>query len=177
MPLFYYKAVTRDGVADEGEMMEANSAAVIRRIQDSGRIPIMAEEMSAGRARSKTLRVPLPRRKSRRLVQRRIESPVLKTKWRRFVTLLPGRNVEPHVPAAVHDHAAMLRSELVVGHVGRDAGSTTEGGQHSLKQSAVGPWPKVNRPLGQRAFRVMQKRGRMGAQLGTQPLARRAPAE
>lgn len=63
MPHFYYKAITRDGLEDEGEMVEASSAAVIRRIQDSGSIPILAEELSSpGRSR-KRLRMPTLRRK------------------------------------------------------------------------------------------------------------------
>ncbi len=117
------------------------------------------------------------RRESGRLVQRRIESLVLKAKRPCSVALFPGRNVEPRLPAAVHDHAAMLRAELIVGHVGRDTGSTTEGRQHPPKEPAVGPRPKIDRPTGQRALRIVQQRGRMGPDLGTQPFARRAPAE
>ena len=49
MPKYYYKAVTSDGVEDEGEMTEVSAAAVIRRLQESGRIPILAEEVVSGR--------------------------------------------------------------------------------------------------------------------------------
>jgi general secretion pathway protein F len=48
MPNYHYRAVTLDGVHDEGEMIEASSDAVIRRLQDSGRIPILAEEVVSG---------------------------------------------------------------------------------------------------------------------------------
>ena len=47
MPNFYYKAVTRDGETDEGQMIGDSAAAVIARLQDSGRIPILAEEVLA----------------------------------------------------------------------------------------------------------------------------------
>jgi len=65
MPNYYYKAVTRDGVADEGEMNEVSSAAVIRRLQDSGRIPILAEEVVSGRVKRNALKMPSLKRKSR----------------------------------------------------------------------------------------------------------------
>ena len=65
MPNYYYKAVTRDGVADEGEMIEVSSAAVIRRLQDSGRIPILAEEVVSGRVKRNALKMPSLKRKSR----------------------------------------------------------------------------------------------------------------
>lgn len=54
MPNFYYKAITRDGIEDEGEMMAASSAIVIQRLQESGRIPIVAEERRESRATAKT---------------------------------------------------------------------------------------------------------------------------
>lgn len=66
MPHFYYKAVTRDGVEDEGEMIDVSSAAVIRRLQDSGRIPIFAEEMAAGRQGRPRFRLPRLQRKPRK---------------------------------------------------------------------------------------------------------------
>ena len=65
MPQFYYKAVTRDGIEDEGEMTEVSSAAVIRRLQDSGLIPIFAEEVTSGRKTRKRLGMPSFRRKPR----------------------------------------------------------------------------------------------------------------
>jgi len=64
VPHFYYKAVTRDGVADEGEMVEATSAAVIRRLQDGGLIPILTEEITPGRTGKSSLRLPALRRKA-----------------------------------------------------------------------------------------------------------------
>ena len=64
MPHFYYKAMTRDGVADEGEMVEATSAAVIRRLQDGGLIPILTEEITPGRAKRSGLQLPALRRKA-----------------------------------------------------------------------------------------------------------------
>jgi general secretion pathway protein F len=54
MPNFYYKAVTRDGETDEGQMIGDSAAAIIARLQESGRIPILAEEVvtkSSARAR------------------------------------------------------------------------------------------------------------------------------
>jgi general secretion pathway protein F len=51
VPNYFYKAVTRDGEADEGQMFGDNAAAVIARLQDSGRIPISAEEIREGGAR------------------------------------------------------------------------------------------------------------------------------
>lgn len=48
MPNYFYKAVTRDGEADEGQMFGESAAAVIARLQDSGRIPISAEEVRGG---------------------------------------------------------------------------------------------------------------------------------
>jgi general secretion pathway protein F len=53
MPNFYYKAITRDGIEDEGEMMAATSAIVIQRLQESGRIPIVAEECRQSRDTAK----------------------------------------------------------------------------------------------------------------------------
>jgi general secretion pathway protein F len=44
MPNFHYKAITRDGIESEGEMMAASSAAVIQKLQESGSIPLFAEE-------------------------------------------------------------------------------------------------------------------------------------
>ena len=64
MPHFYYKAITRDGVTDEGEMVEANSAAVIRRLQDGGFIPILTEEIAPGKVKRGGLRLPNLRRKA-----------------------------------------------------------------------------------------------------------------
>jgi general secretion pathway protein F len=66
MPHFYYKAVTRDGVEDEGEMIEADSAAVIRRLQSSGRIPIIAEELGARSKSRRRFTLPRLQRKPRR---------------------------------------------------------------------------------------------------------------
>ena len=66
MPHFYYKAISRDGVADEGEMVEANSAAVIRRLQDGGFIPILTEEITPGRVKRGRFRLPDLRRKAAR---------------------------------------------------------------------------------------------------------------
>ena len=66
MPHFYYKAISRDGVADEGEMVEASSEAVIRRLQDSGFIPILTEEITPGRVKRGRLRLPDLRRKAAR---------------------------------------------------------------------------------------------------------------
>jgi len=63
MPHFHYKAVTRDGVSDEGEMVEATAEAVIRRLQDSGLIPILTEEITPGRAKRIALRLPVLGRK------------------------------------------------------------------------------------------------------------------
>ena len=58
MPHYYYKAVTRDGTEDEGEMVESSAAAVIRRLQDTGRIPILTEEvLKGGRSRGR-LKMP-----------------------------------------------------------------------------------------------------------------------
>lgn len=65
MPNYYYKAMTRDGVADEGEMFEASPAAVIRRLQDSGRIPILAEEVVSGRPKRGVLKMLSLKRKPR----------------------------------------------------------------------------------------------------------------
>ncbi len=57
MPTFRYKAVTRDGEPDEGQMVAASSAAVIRQLQESGRIPIFAEESAEqDKHRAKTVR-------------------------------------------------------------------------------------------------------------------------
>ena len=65
MPHYYYKAVTRDGTEDEGEMVESSAAAVIRRLQDTGRIPILTEEVvKGGRSRSR-LKMPALQRKPR----------------------------------------------------------------------------------------------------------------
>lgn len=65
MPHYYYKAVTRDGTEDEGEMVESSPAAVIRRLQDTGRIPILTEEVvKGGRSRSR-LKMPALQRKPR----------------------------------------------------------------------------------------------------------------
>jgi general secretion pathway protein F len=51
VPNYFYKAVTREGEADEGQMFGDSAATVIARLQDSGRIPISAEEIreSGGR--------------------------------------------------------------------------------------------------------------------------------
>ena len=65
MPTYFYKAVTADGVEDQGEMTEVSAAAVIRRIQESGRIPIMAEEIGAGSIARSSFRFSFLRRKSR----------------------------------------------------------------------------------------------------------------
>ena len=48
VPNYFYRAVTRDGEADEGQMFGDSAAAVIARLQDSGRIPISAEEVREG---------------------------------------------------------------------------------------------------------------------------------
>ena len=48
MPTFRYKAIAHNGESHEGEMHEPNAAAVIRCIQESGRIPIFAEEIRPG---------------------------------------------------------------------------------------------------------------------------------
>ena len=47
MPIFHYKAITRDGIEEQGEITAVNSAAVIQRLQQSGRIPLLAEERKA----------------------------------------------------------------------------------------------------------------------------------
>ncbi len=79
MPNFHYKAITRDGVEDEGEMMAVNSAAVIRQLQDSGRIPLIAEEI-AGRG---------PRRRSKKLrIGRGSEQPNVASFTRSLASLL-----------------------------------------------------------------------------------------
>jgi general secretion pathway protein F len=65
MPHYFYKAVTRDGVTDEGEMIEATSDAVIRRLQENGLIPILTEEIAPGGQSSRKFRLPVPRKKAR----------------------------------------------------------------------------------------------------------------
>lgn len=63
VPNYSYKAVTRDGEADEGQMFGESAAAVIARLQDSGRIPISAEEVrEGGRRRARPRRRRLFRR-------------------------------------------------------------------------------------------------------------------
>jgi general secretion pathway protein F len=64
MPNYYYKAVTSDGVEDEGEMTEVSAAAVIRRLQESGSIPILAEEIVSGRLKPSTFRISSLKRKA-----------------------------------------------------------------------------------------------------------------
>ena len=66
MPNYYYKAVTSDGVEDEGEMTEVSSAAVIRRLQESGRIPILAEEVVSGQLTRKSFRLSSSKRRSQK---------------------------------------------------------------------------------------------------------------
>jgi general secretion pathway protein F len=57
MPLFDYKAVTADGSIQQGRMDGASREAVIAKIQSLGQIPISADEVSAGSALKKTVRV------------------------------------------------------------------------------------------------------------------------
>lgn len=67
MPNFHYKAVTLDGEPDEGEMFGPDAATIIRRLQDNGRIPILAEEIISARKETKTSGRPaLLRRSSRK---------------------------------------------------------------------------------------------------------------
>ena len=67
MPNFYYKAVTRDGETDEGQMAGESAAAIITRLQESGRIPILAEEVIAkGSRRQRPRRTRTLRQKSSR---------------------------------------------------------------------------------------------------------------
>jgi len=67
MPNFYYKAVTRDGETDEGQMTGDSAAAIITRLQETGRIPILAEEVIAkGSRRQRPRRSRALRRKSSR---------------------------------------------------------------------------------------------------------------
>lgn len=49
MALYHYKAADPDGTVLEGEMDAANHAAVIRRLQAAGHIPLRAEVVAAGR--------------------------------------------------------------------------------------------------------------------------------
>ncbi|MDH5311261.1 MAG: type II secretion system F family protein, partial [Gammaproteobacteria bacterium] len=63
MPNFRYKAVTRDGQPDEGELFGDSVDAIIARLQRSGRIPIHAEEIRGQREPGR--RVPLPRLRRR----------------------------------------------------------------------------------------------------------------
>ena len=49
MPSFRYKAVTRDGQLDEGELVADSVEAIIARLQQAGRIPIHAEEIRGAR--------------------------------------------------------------------------------------------------------------------------------
>jgi hypothetical protein len=49
MPQFYYRAVTAAGEIREGRFEESDRAAVIRRIQDAGQIPIRAEPLAEHR--------------------------------------------------------------------------------------------------------------------------------
>jgi len=67
MPNFHYKAVTRDGETDEGQMIGDSAAAIIARLQESGRIPILAEEIvSRGSPRVRPGRRRKLRKKSAR---------------------------------------------------------------------------------------------------------------
>jgi len=66
MPNYYYKAVTRDGTMDEGEMVESSAAVVIRRLQESGRIPILTEEVAQSGKSRRRLKLPTLRRKPRK---------------------------------------------------------------------------------------------------------------
>ncbi len=79
MPTFRYRAVTRDGKPDEGQMVAADTAAVIRRLQENGRIPIVAEESRS-----------FPRRRSAfsRLVRRRSQHVDVLAFTRSLATLL-----------------------------------------------------------------------------------------
>jgi len=49
MPTFFYKAVTSSGETLEGEMEAASQAMVIEKLQNSGHIPISAEEASSSK--------------------------------------------------------------------------------------------------------------------------------
>ena len=67
VPNYFYRAVTRDGEADEGQMFGDSAAAVITRLQESGRIPISAEEVrEGGRRRVRRSRRRMFRRASGR---------------------------------------------------------------------------------------------------------------
>jgi len=67
VPNYFYRAVTRDGEADEGQMFGESAAAVIARLQDNGRIPISAEEIrEAGGRRARHRRRRMFRRASAR---------------------------------------------------------------------------------------------------------------
>jgi general secretion pathway protein F len=65
VPNFYYKAISRDGVENEGEMSASSSAAVIRRLQDSGCIPLVAEELKTRSGQRSRLKAPSMQRKSK----------------------------------------------------------------------------------------------------------------
>ena len=52
MPLYRYKAVAESGETVEGEMEAPNQAAVVRRLQTLGHIPIRAETAIAGKTES-----------------------------------------------------------------------------------------------------------------------------
>lgn len=71
MPIFRYKAVTPDGEALEGEMDQPTVAAAIRQIQDSGNIPISAQEQAPG---AKLFDWTMWRPSNRRAEQRQVAS-------------------------------------------------------------------------------------------------------
>jgi general secretion pathway protein F len=52
MPTFFYRAITNNGETLEGEMEAPSQSAAIEKLQNSGHIPISAEEVSASRKTS-----------------------------------------------------------------------------------------------------------------------------
>ena len=52
MPKFRYKAVTPGGEVVEGDMEAVNEFAVARRLQQSGHVPIRADEIRGGVSKS-----------------------------------------------------------------------------------------------------------------------------
>lgn len=56
MPDFQYKAITREGIEEQGEMHGSSAAAVIRSLQEQGSIPVFAEEVTTSRRGATRLR-------------------------------------------------------------------------------------------------------------------------
>ena len=69
VPMFRYKAVDLDGEVMEGEMEASSLPVVIERLQDSGHVPIRAEELKPGQSAT---RFRLPQLRRRRISQRSI---------------------------------------------------------------------------------------------------------